>query len=431
MFVASLNLDVFFKKVFSNKRIAKKFLEDFLGVRITEIKLLATEHKLSDDSVMVKFDFRCKIHGKYVIIEMQQKYKPDVNKRFYLYHCASTALQLEALEPITITKPTGETYTEKNYSGLEPVITLVWMVDDNLNFTEDFIAFTTLPEAARDFITNDNLWTQPMNVLLAERAKTLKILNNKTKDLDFFSQNRLIHLFQKNIASNKNTDEPYYKWFDFAQKSKKPDNVESDFENFKNDKIMAEVIKRLKRDRLAPKEFDFMAAVADYEWQLLIEKELVRREAQKEITQQKKEITQQAKSFKLKIKQTQEALMQAEQDKMQAEQDKMQAEQDKMQAEQDKMQAEQDKTQAEQKTLQIEQEKTQIEQEKIQAEQKTLQIEQEKTQAEQKWQAEQEAIQLNAIKKLLKRGDDIPSIADFLDLTIEETTALVLKIQNT
>ena len=153
MFVASLNLDLFFKKVFSNKHIAKRFLEDLLGVTITEIKLLAVDNKMTDASVNVKFDFRCKIRGQYVIIEMQQRYKIDVVKRFYMYHSVSTALQLETLKPIKITKPNGETYTEKNYSGLEPVITLIWMVDDMLGFKEDFVAYTTLPEAAKGFIT--------------------------------------------------------------------------------------------------------------------------------------------------------------------------------------------------------------------------------------------------------------------------------------
>lgn len=203
MFVVSLNLDVFFKKVFSNTRIAKAFLEDFFGVKITEIELLKTEYKVTDDATIVRFDYRCKINGQYVVIEMQQKYKTDVNKRFYLYQCLGTALQLETLEPKVITQLNGKTYTEKDYGGLEPVITLVWMVDDNLNFTEDFIAFTTLPEAAKTFIADDNLWNQPLETILKERENTLKILNNTTKDLDFFSKNRLIYAFQRNIVKNK------------------------------------------------------------------------------------------------------------------------------------------------------------------------------------------------------------------------------------
>jgi hypothetical protein len=264
MFVVSLNLDVFFKKVFSNKNIAKNFLQDFFGVRITEIKLLKTDVKVTDDATIVRFDYRCKINGKYVIIEMQQKYKTDVNKRFYLYHCLGTALQLETLKPKVITQLNGKTYTEKNYGGLEPVITLIWMVDDNLNFTDDFIAFTTLPETAKDFIANEDLWHQPLDLILKEREKTLKILNNGTKDLDFFSQNRLIYAFQRNIVANNRLSE-YFKWFNLAHKSSNIKNTEEDFSQFNDDEVMAEVIKRIKKDQLGPKEYKFVSDLPLYE----------------------------------------------------------------------------------------------------------------------------------------------------------------------
>jgi hypothetical protein len=286
MFVVSLNLDVFFKKVFSNKRIAKAFLQDFFGVKITEIKLLKSDYKVTDDATVVRFDYRCKIKGKYVVIEMQQKYKTDVNKRFYLYHCLGTALQLETLAPKVVTKLDGKTYTEKDYGGIEPVITLVWMVDDNLNFTEDFVAFTTLPEAAKDFISNDNLWHQPLEVILKERENTLKVLNNKTKELDFFSENRLIYAFQRNIVSN-NRISAYSKWFNLAHKSRNANNTEDDFSQFNNDDIMAEVIKRLEKDKLTTEEYRFVSDLPLYEAyygnmkQELEEEKRARREEQK------------------------------------------------------------------------------------------------------------------------------------------------------
>ncbi len=265
MYVASLNLDLFFKKVFSNKRIAKKFLEDILNLQIAEIKILSTDYRISDEAVIVKFDFRCKIHGKYVVIEMQQRYKIDVIKRFYLYHIVSTAVQLETLKPITVTKLNGETYTEKNYSGLRPVITLIWMVDDVLGFEEDYIAFTTLPEVAKDFITDADLWEKPLESILEEREKTLKIIQNDTKGLDFFAQNRLIYIFQKNIVKNKRINSPYYKWFDFANISRNSDNKEGDFLKFKEDKDMAEVINRLRKDKLSPDEFKYVSDLMNYE----------------------------------------------------------------------------------------------------------------------------------------------------------------------
>jgi hypothetical protein len=305
MYVASLNLDLFFKKVFSNKKVAKKFLEDLLGVKITDIKFLSVENKLTDASIVVKFDFRCKIHGQYVVIEMQQKYKIDVVKRFYLYQSVSTALQLETLQPITNTKPNGETYTEKNYSGLEPVITLIWMVDDMLGFEEDFIAYTMLPEAAKNFITDANIWEQPLENILAERNKVVEILENKTKGLDFFTQNRMIYVFQKNIVKNKRIDLPYYKWFDIANKSRNPENKEEDFSNYKNDKDMAEVINRIRKDKLPPEEFKYVSDLYLYE----MHNEYVKNEYEAKLAKQ----TKRYRKAEEKIEQAEQKVEQAEQ----------------------------------------------------------------------------------------------------------------------
>ena len=96
MYLAPLNYDRFFKKVFSQVHIAKAFLEDFLDVKIQEITFLDRAKYLTDASAKIEVDFSCKINGANIIVEMQQWYKPDVIKRFYLYHCASTALQLES-----------------------------------------------------------------------------------------------------------------------------------------------------------------------------------------------------------------------------------------------------------------------------------------------------------------------------------------------
>jgi len=72
-------------------------LEDFFDVSIESIELLTIHHKIIDEAVAVEFDFRCKINGNFIIIDMQQWYKPDVVHRFYIYHCINTALQLENL----------------------------------------------------------------------------------------------------------------------------------------------------------------------------------------------------------------------------------------------------------------------------------------------------------------------------------------------
>jgi hypothetical protein len=294
MYLAPLNVDWFFKKVFSDKRIARSFLQDLLKVKITEITLLATDYKISNDAVLIRFDFRCKIKGQYVIIEMQQRYKPDVNKRFYLYHCVSTAVQLETLEPVIVTKQNGETYTEKNYSGIEPVTTVIWMADDTLGFKEDTVTFTTLPEAAKAFITDKELWQQPWDTILKTREKTLKIINNKTKNIDFLAENKMIYVFQANIFKNK-TDTALSKWIELAEKSRNPNNTKEDFLKFKNNKIMAQVIKRLEKMTLVTEDQKVADYLEQYEGSWLVEIELKNREVAK--------ITKRAEKAEAKVEQ--------------------------------------------------------------------------------------------------------------------------------
>ena len=320
MYVVSLNVDLSFGKAFSSTKIAKQFLEDVFGVPITKIKLLRTIHKITDGAVIIKFDFRCKIDGKYVIIEMQQKYKPDVNKRFYLYHCLSTALQLETLEPIVITKPDGKKYKEKNYNGLEPVITFIWMVDDTLGFKDDFVVFTTLPEATKNFITDPNLWTQPLDIILSERDKVLKVLSNATKELGFFSQNRIIYAFQQNIITNNNYGASYFPWFDFAQTSRNQDNTENDFFKFKNNTIMAELINRLKIDNFSPDELMYLSSNYELEMQVFQNQEReARLQAELKAEREQRQVEREKREAELKVeREKREVEVKAEQEKRHA-----------------------------------------------------------------------------------------------------------------
>ena len=92
MDILPLTYDKYFKKAFSNLTIAKKFLEDFLDIEIAEISHLETDFNLTNKSRELRFDFRCKGDDKHFIVEMQQWYKPDVVKRFYLYHCILLAV---------------------------------------------------------------------------------------------------------------------------------------------------------------------------------------------------------------------------------------------------------------------------------------------------------------------------------------------------
>ena len=67
MFLAPLNYDRFFKKIFSDKQIAKRFLEDFLEIKIQEIEVLPVDHKLTNEASLLRFDYRCKVNGQYII----------------------------------------------------------------------------------------------------------------------------------------------------------------------------------------------------------------------------------------------------------------------------------------------------------------------------------------------------------------------------
>ncbi len=97
MYLAPLNDDRYFNKVFSETRIAQQFLEDFLEGTIERPEMLPKQKYVTDDAAYVEFDFRCKIASASVIIDMQQWYKPDISQRLYLYHALNTGLQLEDL----------------------------------------------------------------------------------------------------------------------------------------------------------------------------------------------------------------------------------------------------------------------------------------------------------------------------------------------
>jgi hypothetical protein len=377
MYVASLNIDLLFKKVFSNPEIAKSFLQDFLGILITEIIVLNIEYKLSDDAVIVKFDYRCKINGEYVIIEMQQKYKKDVIKRFYLYHCLDTSLQLETLKPIEITRPNGETYKEKDYSGVEPVLTIIWMVDDTLGFEDDFIVFTTLPERTKDFIKDETLWSQSLETILAERAETLKILNNDTKGLGFLQENKIIYAFQDNIVKNRR-NKPYGKWFELAKKSKNSKNKKSDFDEFKNDKVMVQVLRRLERTKLEPSEYKHVSDIYQYEYML----------------EEKK------------------------QEAVQAQQEAVQLKQEAVQSKQEAVQSKQEAERAQQEAA-------------LQAKEAVLQAKEAALQKERAEKAEKAGKEntLKFVRGLLMLGKDVPYIASILELPVEEIYSLVQQIK--
>jgi hypothetical protein len=249
MYLAPLNYDRYFRRIFSDPDIAKQFLEDFLDVEIQEITLLPDRKQITNQAVPVEFDFRCKIEGMYVIIDMQQWYKLDVVKRFYLYHSLNTGLQLENLpqKPIIFRRKDGELALrkEKNYRGLEPVFTLVWMVHDTLNFERNYVSYIMTPEAIVDFLKNEGLWRRKdIQELIKEREELLVLMNNDTKELDFLSKNRLMFAFQKNIVNDEKIQK-YYRWFQFAEKTRNKENTKEDFQEFQGDALFEEIIRRL------------------------------------------------------------------------------------------------------------------------------------------------------------------------------------------
>ena len=255
--LAPLNYDRFFNKVFSNLSIVKDFLQDFFDIEIQNLRSIKKKQTFTDDSQGVEFDFRCEIDGKPVIIEMQQWFKIDITKRFYTYHCINTGLQLENLPFKSMPLFEKEEQKIRDYSDLEPVITLIWMVDDKLGFTEDYIIYQPTPDVVSKFIENKILWKNPdIKELLKKRDEALKILQNDTKDLGFLKKNKLIFTFQKNIINNK-TKSRYYKWFKFAADTLKKDNKKDDFIEYK-EKSFLQMIKRLQREYIKSEESKYI-----------------------------------------------------------------------------------------------------------------------------------------------------------------------------
>jgi len=264
MYLAPLNYDRYFKKVFSDIRIAKRFLEDFFDIQIDELEILPSKHKITDNSTAVEFDFRCKIKDNFIIIDMQQWFKTDIVKRFYMYHSMNTVLQLEKMPDKSIDLEANKKRDIKDYDKLIPVITLIWLADDNLNFKDDFVSFTMTSETLNEFVRNKNLWRKE-NVLeiLTEREKCLEIIDNRTKKLDFLQKNKLIYAFQPNIVKNKKYSK-YLDWFELAEKTRNKLNEKGWFNKYLKDDIFAEIIRRISTESFDSSEWDYINNHEDF-----------------------------------------------------------------------------------------------------------------------------------------------------------------------
>jgi hypothetical protein len=448
MYLAPINYDRFFLRVFQDKFIAKSLLEDLLDVTIQEIEPLARKAKLTDEAALVEFDYRCKIDGTYVIVDMQQWHKNDVVKRFYMYFCNNTSLQLEDLEPVSIKLATGKEYQSKDYHKLETALTIIWMAADRLGFKEDLMIFSMLPELLSDFVRDNDLWdTGDLQKLMEKRAQLLKILQNDTKNLSFLYKNRLIFAFQKNIIKNKQKMSKYFRWFEFAAKTSNPDNVATDFDSYYDHPAIFAAMKKLMTSELNAEDFQYITdyrkheigvgnynrklrqeVVEQYEpivkqleqdkFQALLKVAQTEKEKQAVLwraEQLEREVKATEQEAKLKLEQTeQEAKLKLEQTEQEA---KLKLEQTEQEA---KLKLDQIKREVKLKLQETEKVKKNLEKSKEKLEKaaklKSQQAKKEKQQLqkEAEWMVLQQ--QLLTFKKCLQRGDTKEDIMSFMEI---------------
>ncbi len=265
MYLAPLNYDRFFKKVFSNIKIAKRFLEDFLDIKIEEIKFLPTKHSITDDAQIVEFDFWCNTEEGYFVIEMQQWYKPDVVQRFYVYHALNTSLQLENMPKKLIPIKDKKSKEVHDYTELMPTITIIWMVSDTLNFKVDYVSYVLTPEYITTFLQDSKEWTtENCHIILEKRKKMNALLNNTKKNIGFLQKNKLIYVFQSNIVKNKSITK-YYKWFEFAQKTLNKEDDRLAYEKYRKDEIFCEIIRRLEKSLKEKGSLEYIKTYEEYQ----------------------------------------------------------------------------------------------------------------------------------------------------------------------
>jgi hypothetical protein len=410
MYLAPFTYNRFFERVFKDPFIAKGLLEDILDVTIEELTCLPRKHQITEDASIVEFDYRCKIDGAYVIIDMQQWYKNDVVKRFYMYHCNNTTLQLEELPAVKIPLANGKFYKTKNYHRVEPAWTIIWMADDRLGFEDDFIIFSSLPEMLKDFVTQDALWKAgDIDKLAEQRDKLLKILKNDSKKLSFLSKNRLIFAFQKNIVKNKKLTK-YLRWFEFAAKTSNPNNVEADFESYFDHPAILAAMKKLMTSELTHDDFQYITDYKAYAIGVDAYNRKIRLEGREEVLEEYEPIIQQYEQEKLE-----------DQIKIQvAEQAKEQAVQEKIRAEQEKQQAEQEKQEAIQRSNQLEQEA----QLKLEQTEKEAQLKLAQTEKEAKFKLEQTE---KEAKLKLEQIEKSKNVLEKKQEKLEKTTKLKLQ----
>ena len=187
---------------------------------------------------------------------MQQSFKLDVVKRFYVYHTLNTGMQLENLPKKEVIDKSGKKIEIKSYDGILPVYTLIWMADDSLNFDVETITYALSPQQTVEFIKDNALWeSKNIEKICAIREEILTLLNNEHKDLGFLYENKLVYAFQRNIVKSSKFQK-YKEWFEFAETTRNRKNTKKDFEKFKNNKTLMAVLDRIKKDTLNEDEMN-------------------------------------------------------------------------------------------------------------------------------------------------------------------------------
>ncbi|MEY4934218.1 MAG: hypothetical protein RIS64_577 [Bacteroidota bacterium] len=127
---------------------------------------------------------------------------------------------------------------------LEPVITIIWMAQDNFGLDTDYVEYNLFPKAFGDFVRDPKLCELSKEDLEVRRMSLIQDPETERRKLSFLEENRLIFVFQANIVKNK-PNTRYAKWFEFAEKTRNPNNQAADFDNFVHHSIFAQMIHRL------------------------------------------------------------------------------------------------------------------------------------------------------------------------------------------
>jgi len=171
---------------------------------------------------------------------------------------------LEGLPKKAMFLPENQVKETRDYSELLPVITIVWMVSDTLDFEDDYKIFAMTLKDVHDFLNNVSLWRNPdITALLRAREELFKQLNNNAKDLHFLQKNQLVYVFQKNVVKNKKYTK-YFPWFELAEKTLKKISDKFAYSEYETDTILREVVRRLKIEIENPEEIKYIDDYTDY-----------------------------------------------------------------------------------------------------------------------------------------------------------------------